>query len=136
MSDDIPDIDPDLTMGESQADREKLELRLLEAEALFREHGNREAGQRFWLRWIAAMVGVGVIFLMVALLTHLIHQVFWGPILLVGPAFSVAMIIAPITSITAITVVFFIGAFRKFEDKDLEKMGNGVSGAANWMRGG
>ncbi|MGV6802129.1 MAG: hypothetical protein ACWA5L_09440 [bacterium] len=38
-------------------------------------------------------------------------------------------------SITAITIAFFVGAFRKFEDKDIEKMGNGVANAANMMRG-
>lgn len=136
MSDTIPNVDSDLSKNNSQADREKLEFRLLESDARLQEHRNREAGQRYWLRWIAAVVGVVVIVLMVALLSHLTHKVFWGPVLLVNRAFSVAMIVAPITSITAITVALFVGAFRRFEEKDVETVGSGVAAGMNLYRGG
>lgn len=126
--------------GDSPTDdapsRKELEFELLEAERALSTLIHRELNQRYRIKWIAVWIGGLVIVGMALLLTHLVHNAFWGPFLFASPAFSVAMIVAPITSITAITVVFFIGAFRKFEEKDLETMGNGVSGAANWMRGG
>lgn len=69
------------------------------------------------------------------MLVHLVHSVFWGPFVFVSPAFAVAMIVAPVVSITAITVSLFIGAFKKFDDKDLETIGNGAMGAAGMFKG-
>lgn len=115
--------------------REDVEFELLEAERAIRKLLTREAGQRYWLRWIAVGAGCLVIFGMASLLWHLAHSVFWGPVVLVGPAYSVAMLVAPILSITTITVALFVGAFRKFDDKDIDTMSNGISGAASFMRG-
>lgn len=115
---------------------EELEFELLEAERALRKLLTREAGQRYWLRWIAVGLGIVVVLGMAYTLAHLLHHTFIGPFHFASPAFSVAMVVAPITSITAITVALFVGAFRRFEEKDLETMGNGVAGAANFMRGG
>ena len=136
MADSIPPVDPALVGKDVSHDRERLELRLLEAEALLKEHGNREAGQRFWLKWFAVGTGAIVVTAMACLLTHLVHMVFWGPILLVGSAFSVAMIVAPIASITTITVAIFVGAFRRFDDKDASKLTNGVGTASTYWSSG
>ncbi|MGA0543622.1 hypothetical protein [Neotabrizicola sp. VNH66] len=67
-------------------------------------------------------------------LAHLVHNTFWGPFHFASGAFSVAMIVAPIASITAITAALFVGAFRKFDEKDLEALGNGAAGAYNTFR--
>lgn len=136
MVDSIPPVDPDLAQGGVNQERERLELRLLEAEAQLKEHGNREAGQRYWLKWFAVLLGAIVVVAMAALLTHLVHMVFWGPILLARSAFSVAMIVAPIASITTITVAIFVGAFRKFEDKDVKQLKDGLSTTANYWADG
>ncbi|SDW76940.1 hypothetical protein SAMN05444358_1011709 [Ruegeria halocynthiae] len=137
MSDEIPPIDPDLEPeGPSRENRrEELEYELLEAEAAISKLARREIGQRYAIKWIAVVSGVVVIVGMAAILWHLVHSAFWGPFLFASPAFSVAMVVAPITSITTITVALFVGAFRKFEEKDLETMGNGVSGAVGFMKG-
>lgn len=136
----MPDIPPnaaDITAPSTDSlnvRREELEFELLERERALRILLAREAGQRYWLRWIAVITGVVVIFGMAAALWHLVHNVFWGPFIFVSPAFSVSMLVAPMLSITTITVALFVGAFRKFEDKDIEMVGNGVAGAANFMR--
>ncbi|MBA98008.1 MAG: hypothetical protein COB29_09945 [Sulfitobacter sp.] len=137
MPDDIPPIDPDLIHdGSSQyAGREELEFELLEAEASLKRLAHRELGQRYIIKWVAVSTGVIVILGMSGALWHMVHSVIWGPFVFANAAFSVAMIVAPITSITAITVALFVGAFRKFEEKDLEVVGSGVAGAANFMRG-
>lgn len=137
MVEDIPPIDPDLNRDEQERNlqREKLEYELLFLEQELLTLDRDEKRQRYIIKWLAVIIGVVVIFSMIATLAHLVHRVFFGPFIFVSPAFSVAMIAVPIMSITAITIAFFVGAFRKFEDKDIEKMGNGVANAANMMRG-
>jgi len=135
---DIPTNAADLTPSSDPARRaelERLEFELLETDRALRTLQKQEAGQRYWLRWIAAGTGILVILGMAGVLTHLVHRTFWGPFHFTSPAFSVAMIVAPIASITAITVALFVGAFRKFDDKDLETVGNGALGALNTFRG-
>lgn len=135
---DIPPNAPDVALSSANSDdgtRDTLEFELLEAERALRKLLTREAGQRYWLRWIAVGTGGLVIIGMAAALWILASRLFWGPIVVGSPAFSVAIIAAPIISITAITVALFVGAFRKFDDKDLETMGNGLSGTTKLMRG-
>lgn len=138
MPDEIPPVDPDLNSGGSSqnARREELEFELLEAEALLRRTVRREVGQRYAIKWVAVITGLLVIAAMAFALTHLVHSVFWGPFVFASPAFTVAIIVAPIASITTITVALLIGAFRKFEEKDIETMGNGMASAASFARGG
>lgn len=116
-------------------DLERLEFELLETDRALRVLQKREAGQRYWLRWIAVFTGILVIAGMSAVLTHLVHRTFWGPFHFASGAFSVAMIVAPIASITAITVALFVGAFRKFDDRDMETIGTGAASTFNMFRG-
>lgn len=136
MSEDIPPIDTTTTEANRSADYELLELRLLRMETENQDLKRREYGQRRAIRWIAVGTGIVVILGMAAILTHLVHSTFWGPFHFASGGFSVAMIVAPIASITAITVALFVGAFRKFEDNDIEAIGNGAAGAINMTRGG
>ena len=138
MPDDIPPYDPDLSPNPTthNARREELEFELLEAESSLKRLAHREIGQRYIIKWVAVITGVIVILGMAGALWHMLHSVFWGPIIFANAALTVSMIVAPITSITTITVALFVGAFRKFEEKDLDTMGSGVAGAANFMRGG
>jgi hypothetical protein len=133
----IPSNAADLAPSSDRARSEDLErLELLETDRALRTLQKREAGQRYWLRWIAVFTGILVIGGMSAVLTHLVHRTFWGPFHFASGAFSVAMIVAPIASITAITVALFVGAFRKFDDKDFETIGSGAANTFNMFRGG
>jgi hypothetical protein len=136
VSNRVPPIDPAFEGSEEPERQEELEFELLEAEAELKKLANREIGQRFAIKWIAIATGLMVIIGMSALAMHFFHRAFGGLFLLVSPSFTIAMIVAPVASITAITVAIFIGAFRRFEDKDLEKLGNGVSTGAGFFRGG
>ncbi|MFC5586534.1 hypothetical protein ACFPOD_15575 [Nitratireductor kimnyeongensis] len=137
MPDDIPPIDPDLKAGneERHARHEEVEFELLKTEAALRILSKREIGQRYIIKWVAVGAGVLVIFGMALALWHMMHNIFWGPFVFVTPALSVAMIVAPVISITTITVALFVGAFRKFDDKDLDTVGSGVNGVTSTMRG-
>lgn len=136
MPDTVPPLPPEPSQTDKTRKGEALEFELLEAEAALRRLARREVGQRLWLRWIAVACGVLVIAGMATMLGHLVHRVFWGPFAFAGSAFSVAMIVAPITSITAITVALFVGAFRRFDDKDLESLGNGFKDGVGLFRSG
>ena len=128
----IPSNAPSLSVAVTNEKREdSQELKLLGLEATLKGLANREIGQRYLIKWIAIGTGVGVILCMFGILVHMFHQFLWGPFIAASPALSVAMIVAPIVSITTITVAIFIGAFRKFEEKDLEALGNGTLGALN-----
>lgn len=135
MSEDVPPLDVANTTSSRSADYELLELRLLRIEAENQDLKQREYGQRRVIRWIAVLTGILVIVGMGAVLTHLVHSTFWGPFHFASGAFAVAMIIAPIISITTITVALFVGAFRKFEEKDMESLGNGAAQLFNTYRG-
>ncbi len=138
MPERIPLNDPDLQPDDASRNsrRDEWEFELLEAEAALRRLARREIVQRYVIKWVAVITGVVVIVGMAGILWHLVHAVFWGPFIFTGPAFSVAMIVTPILSITTITVTLFVGAFRKFEEKDLEIASNGIAGVASIARGG
>lgn len=137
MSKEIPLNDPDLKDVDSprNSGRERFEFELLETEVSLRKLLRREASQRYAIRWLAVAAGVSVIIGMAVFLCCIVSNVMWGSFVFTNSAFSVTVVAAPVLSITTITVAFFVGAFRKFEDKDIETMGNGVSGLANIVRG-
>jgi len=137
MAEDIPPIDTlDLRENDDLNKRiALLEFDRLEAESKLLRYQHRETQQRYVLKWGVVILGLIVIIFMACVLMHLSPKAIWGPFFLGSPAFSVAMIVAPITSITAIVITFFVGTFRKFEDHDVQKLGDSVAGAAAIMRG-
>lgn len=132
----IPPNAPDVGQGNGQhSNREVLELEVLDLEAKLKSLAQKEIGQRYAIKWIAVVTGGLVILVMFAMMAHLFHQLFWGPFFVASPALAVAMIVAPVASITAITVALFIGAFRKFEERDFEHIGNGLVNGTAIVRG-
>ena len=139
MTDRIPENVPDLIFETSDTDHEheRLELEVLTLEARNKTLENREFSQRQIIRWIAVATGLTVIISMLFILGHdLHHLVWWGPILRGTTMFSVALIVAPTLAITTITIAQFIGAFKKFDDKDAEHAATGMSAGLNFLRGG
>jgi hypothetical protein len=132
----VAEVDGGDGLTDDAPSRNELEFELLEVERALSRLLHREINQRYIIKWIAIISGVVVILGMAAALAHLVHMAFLGPFLFASAAFSVAMIVAPVISITTITVAMFVGAFRRFEDKDLEAMGNGAVGAAGFIKGG
>lgn len=121
--------------SQGDADREILEARLLTAEAELRELTAKAAGQRHKIRWIAVSVGLLVIASMLGLLGHTLHVIKWWPIARPPSAFLIVIVAAPIASITTITIALFVGAFKKFEEKDAERAATGLAAGLNIFRG-
>ncbi|MCK4860402.1 MAG: hypothetical protein KAS85_00640 [Rhodobacteraceae bacterium] len=113
-------------------EKEESEFRLLEVEVRLLELKGKEHNQRYILKWISPIVGIAVLIAMFGILYHVTHSVFFfGKFTLVSSAFSVAIIVAPIASITAITIALFYGAFGKLKNKSLDNLGNGVTVGTN-----
>lgn len=137
----IPPNIADVSSSSSSADaesslyeeRERAILKLEERALKLETH---EIYQRVVVRWVAVGIGIFVILMMLAILGHALHHLIWfGPILRGSAAFSVAIIVAPAASITMITIALFVGAFKKFEDKDADRAANGIGVGMNLLKG-
>lgn len=118
----VPSVDLQPTSPE-EADRSNFEYRLLEADAKGRENLNREADQRYWLRWVAVALVVVIIFGMGCLLSHVAH---WLPNEPKAMGAVIALHIAPIVSMTTLAIALLVAAFRGFKDGD-EKAGTVIA---------
>ncbi|MEQ1724904.1 MAG: hypothetical protein ABL882_03140 [Sphingopyxis sp.] len=103
--------------------RSDYEYRLLEADAKARENLNREADQRYWLRWVAVALVILIIFGMGGLLTHVAH---WLPSEPRAMGAVIALHLAPIISMSTLAIALLVAAFRGFKDGD-EKSGAAIA---------
>jgi len=99
------------------------ELGSLSAEGLERHLLIGEIRQRIWIRWITIFLAVIVMGFMAAVLWHTVHSYFVGPFVVIPQALAIAMFLGPVVSITTITVMLAIGAFRKLHDQDIGPAG-------------
>lgn len=95
-----------------------IEIRLLDAGAKSKENVNREADQRYWLRWAAVLLVIGIVLAMGLLLKHVAHKL--PAIRDAGsPAsFIIALYVSPIISMTTLSLSLLVAAFRGFKDGD------------------
>lgn len=106
-------------IAELEAERED---EALSAEA---EHSlllRREVRQRIRMRYAAVGISTAVIIMMACFALHSLNLYFVGPFVLISPSLAIAMFLAPIISITTVTIMFLLGAFRRFKDDDIEKI--------------
>jgi len=80
----------------------------------------RETAQRIQIRQFVLFIGVAVLVVMAFLAAHFMHKIMWGHLLTVPRSFAVALIVAPIASITTVTVALLVGAFRRFKESDAD----------------
>lgn len=95
-----------------------IELRLLDAGAKSKENLNREADQRFNLRRLAVAVGVLLIIGMGVMLCHVSHAIFTPSYFEKPSMYIVAALVAPILSMTTVSIALLVAAFRGFKDSD------------------
>jgi hypothetical protein len=98
----VPPVDGEIAVSSEPSDRSQYEFRLLQADAKARENLNREADQRYWLRWV--VVGLAV--------SH------WLPKDPNAIGAVIALHVAPIASMTTLAIALLIAAFRGFKDGD------------------
>lgn len=110
-----------------------IELRLLDAGAKAKEDLNREADQRFWLRNLAIFVCICLIVFMATLLWHGGYHYFSGDYSKKPPVHIVAIYIAPIISMTTVTIAVLVAAFRGYKDADVS---DGIGAATSAAKSG
>lgn len=138
MSDDEPqplpqDLPPEAK--ESAASREferrisdleeKISQEQLSQEAKARDLLIKEIEQRIENRQIAIAIAVVVMIFMAGVLAHATHSYYWGRLIVVPQSVAIAMFLGPIISITTLSVVLIVGAFRHFQDKDMSNVSLG-----------
>ncbi|WP_085032292.1 hypothetical protein [Ensifer aridi] len=96
------------------------DLAELSAEARHRDLLISEIKQRIRMRYAAFGISIVAMAFMGYVLGHGVHTYFWGPFVLVPQAVAIAMFIGPVASITTITIMLLIGAFRRFKDDDVD----------------
>ena len=81
------------------------------------------------IKQVAVGVGIFVVLVLFAVLGFAIYRAIWMPsgFRIDNIAVVIALIVAPITSITAIVIALFIGAFRKFDERDIQTAGRRIS---------
>jgi hypothetical protein len=114
----VPTLDAN-TKSEAEDRRfSDIELRLLDAGAKSKENVNREADQRFNLRRLAVGMGVILIFGMGVMLYHVAHAVFTPHYFEKPSMYVVAALVAPILSMTTVSIALLVAAFRGFKGSD------------------
>lgn len=94
----------------------------LSAEDKYRRLLRHEVMQRIGMRYAAIIIALLVIATMVWFAQHVLSLYFVGPFVAVPPAVAIALFVAPIVSVSAITIMLLIGAFRRFKDDDLDEI--------------
>jgi hypothetical protein len=114
----VPGVDA-TTKSEAEDRRfSDIELRLLDAGAKSKENFNREADQRFNLRRLAVLVAVFLIIGMGIMLYHVAHAVFTPHYFEKPFMYVVAVLVAPILSMTTVSIALLVAAFRGFKGSD------------------
>lgn len=103
---------------ETVALNEGHEFRLLEAETRRVENLNREADQRYDLRFWAVIVASALVLIFIALLIHALCNL--DTVLDKEPSWAVifALYVAPLTASTFLAISLIVAAFRGFKDED------------------
>lgn len=100
----------------------KQSSKTLSAEDRYNRLLEHEVFQRICMRYAVIFIAVVVIAIMVSFATYVLcnHVVF--PIAYVSPTVTIALYAAPVLSVSAITIMLLIGAFRRFKDDDIEQV--------------
>lgn len=95
-----------------------IEGRLLDAEANAKEKVNREADQRYWLRWTSVVICIAMIFGMAYLLWTISDYLLSAQNPGSKGAYIISLYVAPIASLTALALALLVSAFRGYKDGD------------------
>ncbi|OAO02591.1 hypothetical protein A8B75_11660 [Sphingomonadales bacterium EhC05] len=97
---------------------EAIALRSLDADAKAKENVNREANQRYYLRWLAVIASLLIMSGMGWMLSHVVHKLMSLRTFGTPSAYIIAIYVAPILSMTGLSIALLVAAFRGFKDGD------------------
>lgn len=117
---DVPPVDQVSGADKLARIYEEVELRQIDADAKARENLNREADQRFHLRYWAVVVASLLMLLFVIIAIHILNSV---PYLLdkkATPLLVVGLYVPPIAAVVTLSVSLLLAAFRGTKEMDGE----------------
>ncbi|MDX3976139.1 hypothetical protein [Shinella sp.] len=94
----------------------------LSAEAEYKALLKKEIQQRIDVRNWVIVIAIVVLIFMGGMLTHTAHSIYRTHQFDLAPSVLIALYLAPIVSITTITVMLLFGAFRRFKDDDMDRV--------------
>ncbi|MVO18131.1 hypothetical protein [Parasedimentitalea huanghaiensis] len=101
---------------------DKVDAREASLEDQLRTLQIREAEQRIQIKQLVLVISVSVLVVMTYLILHAMHKVMMGPVLTVPRIYAMSLILAPVASITTITVALLVGSFRRFKPSDSDAL--------------
>lgn len=139
--DEIPDVDPRVAeryrkINALASKFENAEYNNLIAETGLVKWQGREVAQRVWIRIAATFLATTVIGAMFFAFYHILHQIFGFRYLLLSPGALIALVVAPIVSISGITIALLFGVFRGYKDTDAAAAGAAVAASITAAKGG
>jgi hypothetical protein len=115
----------------------QLSANVLTRDAKEKQDRSAEIQQRMKIRWRISVVAVVVLVLLFLLaisglcLVFARTPIFLGHMLTVPSGYAIALFVAPVASITAITVGLIYGAFRQYKEDDLDSFAQPIAGVAS-----
>lgn len=106
-------------ISELEASRE---YQALTIEAQYKELLKNEIQQRMEIRWQVIVIAIVVLVFMGFILAHGAHTFAQKDISGMPASLLIAMFVAPIVSISTISVMLLFGAFRQFKDEDIKNV--------------
>lgn len=127
----VPGIDQDTGKNEAVPTQySEFNLRVLDAEAREKEKINREADQRYWLRFVSVFVAIAILIGMGIVLICVSKEALPPSYVKSHPVYIVSVSIGPVVSMTTITIALLFAAFRGFKNADPELAIDPVSAGA------
>jgi len=118
---------------DERSPEEKVAKELLKYAEKLDAIAEREANQRYLIRWASAAV-CGIVLLGMGIVLYFAYQkILFPPYIEISTAYVAAVFVAPMVSITTVTIALLIAAFRKFRNEDET---SGVSAVASAARTG
>lgn len=141
QDDDIPDFDPYIGSRDNRdrilgAMYEQAQYDNLLAETGLVRWQAREVAQRVWVRIFVSVLAALVIVAMFVAFYHILHHVFGFRYLMLNSGALIALVVAPIASISGVTIALLVGAFRGFKDVDAAAAGAAVAASVTAAKGG
>lgn len=136
----IPDYDPDTELSDFLNDGwdyrfQKAQYDNLLAETALAKEQKREIGQRIWIRWLAVLLSTAVVGAMFYAFYHIQHQIFGFRYTFMQTGAMIALVVAPVVSISGITIALLFGVFRGYKDADAAAASAAVAASVTAAKG-
>jgi hypothetical protein len=135
----IPHDDPDIPTPNPTTDwREKRELaeyNQIVSETALNKSNAGEIRQRIWIRAFVVIMATAVVALMFCAFYHILHQIFGFRYMFMQTGAMIALVLAPVASISSITIALLFGVFRGYKDADAAAASAAVAASVTAAKG-